>query len=100
MTVATSVQEEVVLSFFNTETEARLVSDGDPKMLFVVDKTSRKRNVFRAERRDGSETLAVKAKRERNNSLFCFVTFVFVLNRCCSFAMLARRCCICARFGL
>ncbi len=60
ITSAVSVQEEVVLSFFSAENEARLVSDGDPKMTFEVDKNSRKRNVFRAERRDGTQTLAVK----------------------------------------
>ncbi len=60
ITVPTSVQEEVALAFFSAENEARLVEDGDPKMMFEVDKNSRKRNVFRAERRDGSQTLAVK----------------------------------------
>ncbi len=73
ITIPTSVQEEVVLSFFSAENEARLVSDGDPKMSFDVDKDSRKRNVFRAERKDGKQTLAVKVlqfKDSRQKTLY------------------------------
>lgn len=61
ITVPTSVQEEVALSFFSVENEARLVSEGDPKLLYDIDKDSRMRNVFSAVTRDAKkERVAVK----------------------------------------
>ena len=60
ITIPTAVQEEVVLSFFSVEKEVALVTEGDPKLLYEVDKESRKRNVFKALHKGTSEHVAVK----------------------------------------